>query len=446
MSDSRHRFGIGGIAGFLTLCGGQTVSMLGSRISSFGLGVWIYQETTSATRFALSAFFRAVPFILVSPLAGALVDRWDRRRTMILADTGAAFTMLCLAGILWGQRIELWHIYLAMGMVALFDAFQSPAFEISMGLMIPREHLARASGLIYFGAEGTRILAPPLAGMLLVIVHLYGLLVIDFVTFFFSVLVLLWIRLPKTRETPESVKHRGSLGREMVFGWHYIRQRPGLFGLLSLFAFTNFTLGIVIVLFTPLVLSFTSAAMLGLVMGFSAGGGMAGGALMAFWGGPKRKVSGILGFMVLQGSILLLGGLRPSVPLVSGAAFTFMFCAPIVAGCSQAMWLRKVPSDVQGRVFGIRRMVAVSAMPLAYLAAGPLSDFVFEPLLLPGGPLADTVGRYVGVGQGRGTGLLLIVLGVVTLTAVGIAALYRPLRNLEEELPDAPTLAVEEAS
>ena len=157
---------------------------------------------------------------------------------------------------------------------------------------------------------------------------------------------------------------------------------------------------------------------------------------MSAWGGPKPRVYGILGFSVLQGVVLFAAGLPPQVVILAAAAFLYFFSLPIINGSSQAIWQSKVAPDVQGRVFAVRRMIAWSSLPLAYLAAGPLADRVFEPLMAVGGPLAGSVGRFVGVGPGRGIGLLYIVLGTVSLLATVVGFLYPRLRRVEVELPD----------
>jgi hypothetical protein len=158
---------------------------------------------------------------------------------------------------------------------------------------------------------------------------------------------------------------------------------------------------------------------------------------LSFWGGPRRLVWSIFGALIAQGLILFLGGLEPNLPLVTGAVFAFMLTGPFVANSSQAIWQSKVPLDLQGRVFAVRSLVATGSLPLAYSIAGPLADKVFEPMLSPGGLLAGTVGRVIGVGDGRGVGFLFMLLGALILIATLLFFLNPRLRNVETELPDA---------
>jgi hypothetical protein len=190
-------------------------------------------------------------------------------------------------------------------------------------------------------------------------------------------------------------------------------------------------------LLTPLVLGFADARVLGMVLGAASGGLIVGGALMTVWRGARRRVDAILLPMLAQALLLMLAGLRPGAAPIAVAACLFLAAMPIISASSQAIWQDKVAPELQGRVFALRQMIALSALPLSRLVAGPLSDFVFEPLLARGGPLAGSVGRVVGVGPGRGIALLFILLGVCYLVGVAVAWSSPRLRRVEEELPSS---------
>jgi DHA3 family macrolide efflux protein-like MFS transporter len=425
-----------GFRTFLLIWLGQSVSLIGSGLTGFALGVYVYQRTGSVTQFALISLSTALPGILFSPIAGALVDRWDRRRAMILSDLGAGLCTLSLALLLLTSRLQVWHIYIAMALSSTFSSFQWPAYSATVTLLVPKEQYGRSSGMIQLGEAVAHILSPVLAGVLIGLIRVQGVMLIDFGTLLFAVAMLLIVRVPRPPETAEGRSGRGSLLREAAYGWTYIRARPGLFGLLLFFAATNFSAGIVGVLFTPLVLSFSSADVLGLLMSIGGLGFMAGSLTMSAWGGPKRRVYGILGSSVLMGAVLFVAGIPPSLWTLGPAAFWYFYSLPIMNGCSQAIWQSKTAPDVQGRVFAVRRMIAWSSTPLAYIVAGPLADRVFEPLLAEGGALADSVGRIIGVGPGRGMGLLFIIMGFLILLAVLAAFSHPRVRRVELDLPD----------
>lgn len=421
---------------FFVIWSGQLVSIMGSGMTSFALGVWVYWRTGSATKFALIYLFAILPGILISPFAGVLVDRWDRRWVIILSDLGAGISTLIIAFLLYAGQLHIWQIYMLSAAKSASSAFQWPAYSAALTLLVPKRHLGRANGLVQFNEAAAQMCAPVLAAILVSSIQIWGVLMIDFATFLFAVLMALLIRIPKPIPTVECLTQRLSLWREAIYGWSYITTRPGLLVLLIFFATTNFFTGMIIVLSTPLILSFASAAVLGTIL-FIAGCGMLIGSLvMSAWGGPKRRVYGVLGFELLAGLCIMLAGVRPSAKLIAISTFIFSFSLPIVLGSSQAIWQIKVAPAVQGRVFATRRMIAWSTLPLAYLVSGLLVDYVFNPLMSVGGLLSETVGQLIGVGPGRGIGLLFIVVGFFVVLAAAAGYLYPHLRLVEDELPD----------
>jgi MFS family permease len=422
---------------FFVIWLGQVVSVLGSGLTGFALGVWVYERTGSITEFTLIAVFGAVPGLLLSPFAGVLADRWDRRKVLILSDLGAALGTVALVLLLISNRLEVWHIYLIVAFGAACMSVQVPAFMASVTMLMPRQHFGRAAGMMQFGESAARILAPLLAGALIAAIYLQGIILLDLVTFGLAVLSLLLVRIPRPPVSAAGRAAQGSIFRQAAFGWSYIVRHPGLVGLLTFFALVNLLLAFAIVLVTPLVLSFASAAELGVVLSAGAAGGLLGGLTMSAWGGPKQRIHGILGFSPFLGLGLLAMGLSPSVPLIAAGLFLFHFVVPIVNGSNQAIWQIKVEPDVQGRVFAMRRLLTQFTAPVSFLLAGPLADHVFEPLLASGGPLSGSVGRWIGTGNGRGVGLLFVIMGGLLLASAALGYFFPRLRLLEKEIPDA---------
>jgi DHA3 family macrolide efflux protein-like MFS transporter len=420
---------------FIIIWLGQLVSLVGSGLTSFALGLWVYERTGSVTQFALISLFAVVPGVVLSPLAGALADRWDRRWVMILSDTGAGLSTLMMALLFFAGQVQVWHICLAVGASATFGAFQYPAYAASITLLVSKRNLGRANGMVQFGQAASEILAPALAGILVLTVQVQGVLLIDFVTFIFAVTTLLLVRLPKPEATAASQIGQGSLLREAVYGWTYIAAQRGLLGLLVFFAVVNFLWGILGVTITPMILGFASADVLGVIISVAGGGMLVGGLVMSAWGGPSRRINNVIVFELLSGLCFMLIGLRPLAWLVALGAFCAHVTIAIVYGSNQAIWQSKVPPGVQGRVLAVQRMIATSTRPMAYLVAGPLADKVFEPLVAPTGPLAGSIGQIVGVGPGRGIGLLFLIMGVLKVAASLGSYLYSPIRRVEDESP-----------
>ena len=423
---------------FILVWLGQAVSTLGSGLTSFALGLWVYQRTGSVTQFALVALFATLPRIFLSPFVGALVDRRDRRWLMILSDSGAAGCTLLVALLLAAGRLDLWLIYALTALSSAFGTVQWPAYSAATTLLVPQRQLGRASGMVQVGSAVAEILAPTLAGALLGMVGLSGVILVDFATFLFAVSTLALVRFPAVERHDEEPPARPTMWQDALIGWRYIRARRGLFALLLFAAAVNFLWGSVGALLPPMVLAFASAETLGVVVSIAGIGMLSGGLLMSTWGGPRRRLIGILGFELLSGVCFVLMGLHPLAILVAGAAMVAHLTIAVVNGCGQAIWQTEVPAALQGRVFAFRQMIAMSSTPLAYLLAGPLADRVFNPLLVEGGALTSSVGRVLGTGIGRGIGLMFVLMGLIKIAIVVIASLNPHLRALNTEAIAAP--------
>lgn len=426
---------------FYTVWVGQLVSTIGSGITGFALGVWIYTTTGSATLFAFSLLALTLPSLVLSPLAGALADRIDRRVLMLLSDTVAGLSSLAIAILYWFGVLEVWHIYVAIGVNAAANTFQFPAYTAATTLIVPKEKLGNASGMVQMGEAISQLAAPAIAGVLFVTVGLGGVLAIDFVTFGVAVLTLALVRFPQPKKETDSGKV-SSFWYDMSYGIRYLWQRKGLFGLLIYFAAMNFVISMISPLLTPMLLDMTSADVVGYVGSIVGLGMLVGTIVMSTWGGPKRRIYGVVGGGAVGGIFMAGFGLSPNPWLIAAAGFLTMTALPIMGGCSQALWQVKVAPDVQGRVFAVRRMMAGAAVPLAILVAGPLADRVFEPLMAADGPLAGSVGQLIGVGPGRGVGLLFMVLGLSVVVVSLLAYAHPRIRLVEDELPDVDTAGV----
>ncbi len=356
---------------------------------------------------------------------------------MIMSDTGAGLSTLAVVLLATTGRLAVWHVYLITAVSAAFSTFQWPAYSAATTLLVPKVHLGRASGMVQIGDAISQLIAPAVAGAKFVSSGLRRIVLIDFATYLFAVGTLLVIRIPKPETTAEGLAGKGSLFQEAAYGWKYITSRNGLLGLLLVFAAFNFFSGLTNPLITPMILDMTSPDVLGYLASIVGIGMLAGTFLMSTWGGPKRRVHGVLGFLMVSGFFTALLGLRPSIPLMGVAGFGLMFVMPIINGSSQAIWQSKVAADVQGRVFSVRRMIAWSTTPLAYLLAGPLADNIFKPLLAEGGLLAGNLGRILGVGPSRGIGLMFIIIGFLSALAALSGYLNPHVRLVEDKLPDA---------
>ncbi len=431
---------------FTVIWAGQLVSFLGTGMTNFALSFYIFERTGQATALTVAIFCFVAPSIALSPIAGALVDRYDRKRMIILTDLSAVVvTIAWLLILMTAGDLALWQIYLGNIIAGAFNALQFPAFSAAVSLLIPKQQFGRASGMMNFADAASNILAPVMAGALLAPLGLAGIMLIDVATFVVGILALLFIRIP--RPEPEAVPEGGqrpSLWQDSIFGFRYIRERPSLLGLQFVFTSLNFISAMGGLLIVPMILARTgnNAGSLATVQSVSAFGGIAGGLLMSAWGGPKRKTRGVLLGMSaasLVGPVVM--GLARGIPGWVAGGFMAQAVLPIINGSNQAIWQSKVPPNLQGRVFAIRRMIAQISFPAATLLAGPLADRVFEPAMSEGGALAGALGGLVGTGPGAGMSLMILLSGILGV-AIGLIGFSIPaVRNVEDILPDFDAVA-----
>ncbi len=420
----------------LLVWAGQIVSLFGSGLTGFALGVWLYERTGSASIFALVAICSVLPQLVLSPLAGVWVDRYNRRWMMALADSGAALCSLAVAGLFFSGTIQVWHIYLATALSAACGALQMPAYSALVATTIPQEQLARANGLIQLGQGLAEILAPALAGVLLAAVGVPGVLLIDLATYGVGVTTLLVSRIPaapavapraepwaEPLAAPQERAARADFWTEARAGLLALRSSRGLLALLAYQAVFSFLWSLFAVLVRPMVLGFTTPEGLGAALTVAGAGMLTGSLVLSAWGGPKRRLRGLLAFELTSAFAFVLMGLRPNLLLVAGAAFLAHFTLAFVSGLNEALWQGQTPRDVQGRVFALKQAVVKGVTLLAYALAGVLGDRVLQPLLLAGGALSGSLGGLVGVGPGRGIAALFIVIGLVkAAAALGLAS------------------------
>ncbi len=424
---------------FLILWLAEVASTVGSALTSFALGIWIYERTGSVSLFSLNLLAYAVAGLIVMPFAGVIADRWNRKWVIVLSDTGVGFTSLIVFVLAASDRLAIGHVYVLTAAGAALSTLQWPASKALIPQLVPKQHLGRAAALTQAGDGLAELVGPLAAGSLYVMdgVGLKGILFIDFATYVIATLILLLMPIPRHARTQPDDPQPNSLLRDLRDGWKYITQRPGLIGLLAYFALFNFFMELIYPLAQPLLFETASPDAAGEAMSKMAVGMFVGIAVMGVWGGPRRRIYGILVAGMLSGLSIALAGLRPSLTLITVGGFGYYALLPIVQGSDQALWQTKVAQDMQGRVFSIQSAITYSVRPVALLLAGPLADHMFEPLMRADGLLAGSLGAVFGTGPGRGIGLLITLLGLLSAGAALAALLYPRIRRLEDELPDA---------
>lgn len=424
------------VARFTGVWAASLVSGVGSALSGFVLGVWVLQTQGSVTAFALVMLAGMLPPVLLGPVAGVVVDRFDRRTVLVTADALSALVTATTALLTLTGELGIGQVYLVTGLTSVCGVFHFTAYQAITPLLIPQRHLGRANGLMQVNMA-MQIAAPAVAGALLPVLGLAGVLLIDVATFGLAMVVLLAVRLPRALLRPEVPAQRPTVRADLGHGWRYLRARPALLALALVSTGYNVVFALAGVLVQPLILSFASPTTLGLLMLAGGSGLFVGSLLMGAWGGPRHRVAGISAFTALGGVALALHAPSPSVLLVAVAAPLFLFTLPVVQGCARAIVQSKVETASLGRVLGTTQALGQAGQPLAYLAAGPLVERLAEPALQPGGVLADSVGLLVGTGPGRGIAAVFLLAALLMLALAAVTALHPRLRTVETDVPDA---------
>ncbi len=428
---------------FWILLAGQSLSLLGTGMTSFAVMVWAFEKAGTATALSLIGFFACITYVFTSPFAGPLVDRLDRRKVMFFSDLGAGLMTAVLLILNHNGHLQIWHLYLVQGITGIFSAFQQPAFSAALSLIVPRDQYTRANGMLGLAKSSATLLAPAAAGALFATVGLNAIMLVDLTTMALALGGLLFVRIPLPPKSGEGSAIKPGWRHQLAFGFRYIFSRPGLRGILSIhFLINTFATLTYFAVLSPMILARSgdevALSVVRTVMGI---GGVAGGLVISLWGGPKRKAflytaSTAVSFLVCD---LFMGASRSTLGW-SAAGFLSELTIPFIVAPYYSLWQERVPTDVQGRVFSARDMVGAAPQPLGYLFGGLLADRLFEPAMAAGGALAGPFGWLVGTGHGAGMGLMFActsLLGCLT----GVLGLLSPaIQALDDAEPAAPAV------
>ncbi len=418
---------------------GQAVSILASSMTGFALSIWVFQKTSSATSLGIMQTAFVLPYLLIIPLAGVMVDRYNRKLMMMVSDLAAGLGTLAILILSLTDNLQVWHFYVINVVIGLGNAFQWPAYSAAITTMVPKEQYGRANGMMTFVQAGPGVVAPLLAGALMPHIGLNGILVIDVATFLFAIGALMLVHVPPPVKTVEGQEGKGSLFQEAAFGFKYIFKRPSLLGYVMMLFVANLFLGFPNAVHVPLILSRTGndSLIFGAVETAGAISWTVGSLLMSVWGGPKRRMHGALFgwvfYCVFGNIIFALGnGLGIWIPaiLVGGLG------ANIGIATSQAILQAKVAPDAQGRVFSARRLLTWFPDTFTPVLGGMLADYIMEPAMRSPTWLAKTFGWLVGTSPGSGMALMMIVFGALTILTLLSGYAISNIRNLEDLLPD----------
>ncbi len=413
---------------FLFLWSGELISAIGSGLTSFGLGVYVYQLTGKASATALITLLAFLPSILLGPFAGVLADRYDRRLMMILGDSLSALGLFFILFCMLGGEIRIWQICIGVVISSVFSSLLDPAYKATVTDLLTEDQYSRASGLVQAAGSAKYLISPIIAGLLLSVSDIKLLLIIDICTFFVTVTATVIVRkgLPSVK-----LEHSNSFRRDFSEGWQAVVQKRGVLLLVILTSILTFFVGFIQLLSTPMVLAFSNVSTLGTAETISAVGMLVSSVVIGML--PiKRGYPGILsGTLFLTGIFMIGFGFREDIVLICIEGFLFFATLPFANTCIDVLLRKNIENSLQGRAWAMIGMISQLGYVLAYSVSGVLADNIFIPMLLKGGRLEGTIGRLIGTGSGRGIGFLIILAGIlVSITAV-ILYQIKSIRELE---------------
>ena len=417
---------------FMVLWAGDFYANIASGLTAFALAIYMFDMTGTATSVALTTLFAFLPSILLNPLAGVLADRFDRRLMMIIGDGCSAFGLVYILFCIMSGNVSAWQIYLGVGFNSVFVALLEPSFKATITDLLTKEQFAKASGLVQVAGSAKFLLSPLIAGFLLMITNIQTILIIDITTIVITVPIAMLVKKWLGHTKIEHEKH--GFFKEFAEGWRTISENKGLLWMILLISLVTFYVGFLQTLYTPMMLTITDAKTLGIVESISAVGMLVSSLVLGIFTITRKYVSQLVIGLVLAGVFIALLGFTANVYVIGVAGFLFFAALPFINTSADVLTRANIPDGKQGRAWGLIGVLSQFGFVIAYAVSGVLADHVFNPLLVENGALASSVGRIIGVGDGRGIGLLLIVSGILLVISAAVMGKIRSIQALEKTL------------
>jgi len=362
---------------FLILWTGEAISLVGTMAAQFALIWWLTKETGSAAVLSMATLFGLLPSVAFGPVIGVLVDRWDRKRVMLISDAMVALASLTLAYLFFTHTAAPSSVFVILFLRGLGNAFQSPAMVASTSLMVPRRHLTRIQGLNQLLQGGMNIIAAPLGALLLAVLSISGVMLVDVATALFAIIPLLFIHVPRPRPTTSAARRQAnSIWIDMRAGVRYLLNRKGHLSLVVMVCLIN---GCLVPAFSllPLLVSRElggNAAKLAWLSSAVGIGTITGGILLGIWGGTRRRIMTVLPALIGLGAGVIALGIAPSYVPALAAMLVIGLIVPFVNGPIQAILQATIAAEYQGRVFTLMGSLAGVMAPLGLLLASPVAE------------------------------------------------------------------------
>ena len=418
---------------FLIIWFGEFVSSIGSGLTAFALAVYVFQMTGTATSVSLVILFSFLPSILLSPVAGVLADRFDRRLMMIIGDSLSASGLLFILLIMVTGEIALWQICLGVTISSIFIALLEPSYKATITDLLTEEQFSKASGLVQLAASSKYLFSPIIAGFLLTVTNTETILIIDISTFFVTVLTVMFVK--RNLQVMKKKQERHNFLKSLVEGWYAVKENGFVMYLIMIISLVTFFIGFVQTLLTPMMLSLTDVKMLGIIQSFSSIGLIISSLIIGIFVISTKYTKQLVIGLGFAGYFISMMGLTTNIYFIGGAIFLLFAALPFVNTSAEVLIRKTIENEKQGRAWGIIGIISQLGYVVAYSISGLLADNVFNPLLVEGGALASTIGRVIGTGQGRGIGLLFIISGMMVVLLAVITYKNKSIKLYENPIP-----------
>lgn len=413
----------------------QALSQLGSSMTSFALILWAYTQNGSAMTVSLMSFFNYIPYTVVSLFAGTFVDSHSKKKIMLVADTIAAICSAIILVLTIGNNLQVWNIYVVNFVIGFMNAFQGPASSVAIGKVVPKDKLAQVSGMNSFSGNLVAVLSPVLAASLFALGGLKVILAIDLLSFISAFLVLLLVlRIPEDNLTKREKK---SMFAGCAEGFRYLLDNRGIFMVIITMALLNFFSRLTYEnILSPMILarSANDSVVLGIVNAVMGIGGIVGGIIVST-GRMKAKsskmiyVSAMISFLL--GDVMM--GVGRNVVFWSIAGLAASLPIAFINAGQMVILYKRVPEEIQGRIFAVRNAIQFSTIPLGILLGGFLADYVFEPFMMTENAVTFILHEIVGAGTGSGMAVMFLCTGMMGALFSFISYQQKDIRDLDKQ-------------
>lgn len=411
----------------------QAISIFGSALTAFALGVWVYHEVGLVTIYSLIALANGIPIVLLSPIAGTIVDRVSRKHIILASQIASFIITALLMGLYWSELLQPWHIIALVALNSSFMAFVLPAVSATIPLMVPKEQLTRANGMIALAFGIVQLASPAISGLLYSNAGLNIIFILDLSTFLIGILAIAAATIPQPANTTPQKEH---VRQSLLEGLRFV---SGSYSLSFTIAFYALVVAILLsmgIMIQPLILTITDSKTMGMIMSFAACGMLVGSAVMIFLNQVNRHMPIILLSTLIAGLGCILTPITHNLFLLAIGGFLIMCCFPVFEANNRALLQRKIDPAMLGRVIGWRNFALGITQCILLLSAGLVADHYFEPGMQEGGALAQSFAWLFGTGKGRGIALFISLLGVAIVVVTALAFLLPSIRQMDRLIAD----------